>query len=106
DADATGGVPGNGAAEKGDRASGGQVIDDLGVGEPRVVVDDDVQVLVAGEARQPPIDSACVLAFPRADQAMAGAERGDPPEPLDVDVHELAWMATLVAVGRLERIEP
>jgi hypothetical protein len=41
-----------------------------------------------------------------ADHPVAGAANGDPTELLDVDVNELAWVTTLVAVGWLERVEP
>jgi hypothetical protein len=37
---------------------------------------------------------------------VAGAERRDPAKAFDVDVDELARMATLIAVRRLERVEP
>jgi hypothetical protein len=45
------------------------------------------------------------LALAVPDDAMAGAASGDAPELLDVDVHELARTAALVAVGRLGRLE-
>jgi hypothetical protein len=38
--------------------------------------------------------------------AMSGPARRDPPELLDVNVQQLAGMATLVAVRRLPRLEP
>ena len=41
-----------------------------------------------------------------ADHAVAGAAHRDATELLDVDVHELARVATLVAVGRLGRLKP
>jgi hypothetical protein len=45
------------------------------------------------------------LQTPVAVHAVPGAPVGDAREPLDVDVHQLAGVAALVAVGRLVRLQ-
>src|SRR5215207_1460810 len=62
----------------------------LGVGEPAVVVDADVDVVVAD-----------VVAALAQEGPLAGAAL-DPPEPLDVDMHELARPRALVPERLLE----
>ena len=90
DADAVVGIPGVCAAKERDaigRALAGQ---QLAVGQPRVVVDREVEVLPAG-------------AF-AAGQAVAEdrlADRSEAAEPLDVHVDELAGACALVALHRL-----
>ena len=94
------GVPGNCSAEEGDRTARREVVEDLGVGEPGVVVDHHVHVLMTGGTRSA-IDPGRVLARSVSEHAMACATCRDAAEALDVDVHELAGMAALVAVGWL-----
>ena len=50
DGDSALGKPGDGATQERDRAAGGEIVEHLSVGEPGVVVDDDVYVLAAGES--------------------------------------------------------
>jgi hypothetical protein len=64
-----------------------------------------MQVLVAGDAGLAALDAAAVLARARAEDTMAGSVGRDLAQPLDVNMHELAGMAPLVAVGWLERVE-
>ena len=74
--------------------SGGRLLvgEHLGVGEAAVVVDGDVDVLVADGvaplAVLVGVDRVVVLR-PAADTPAGGAL--DPAQLLDVDVHELAW---------------
>src|SRR5439155_5851038 len=86
------GKPGYAALEEGDRAGRGQIVEHLGVGEAGAVVDDHVQVLVAGQALHPAFDPPRVLAAAVAEHAVAGAQGRDPAELFDVDVDELARM--------------
>ena len=98
------GKPGDGSAQEGDRAAGGEIGEDLGVREPRVIVDHHVHVLPSGDPTQ---------ASALADAPLRGSaprhpvtHATDATELLDVDVHELARVASLVAVGRLGWLEP
>ena len=60
DADAVAAVEGDGAAEEADRGCGFLVGEDLGVGEPAVVVDGDVDVLLADRLAPVPSRSVTV----------------------------------------------
>src|SRR5439155_21072356 len=90
------------AAKEGDRAaqeaSGGLpllVAEHLDIGEPGRVVDGDVHVLPANPA-----------ATGAAVGVDAVARPADPAQFLDIDMDELSWPWTLVAVGRLVRLQP
>jgi hypothetical protein len=95
DPDPEGGEVGDRAAQEADRGRGFLVLEHLDVGEPRGVVDRDVNVL--------PADPAAPTA-PVAVHAVPGP--ADPAELLDVDVDELARPRLLVPVRRLERLQP
>src|SRR5262245_43162788 len=86
--------------EKADRRLLALVLEYLGVGEPAVVVDADVDALVADlvAANAFQVGLATVVLGPAlaAEGAFAGAAL-DPAEALDVDVHELAGTLSLVA---------
>jgi hypothetical protein len=100
--------PGDGAAEEGNGARSGQVIEQLGVGDAGVIVDHHVQVLVAGGVALATGNPTGVLApaITHAHHPVAGATQRDPRELLDVDVDELAGMAPLIPVRWLERLQP
>lgn len=87
-------MPPVGAAQEG-RAGGGRLARmQLGVGEPAVIVDRDVQVL--------PARAAAAVADLGTEDALA--ERPEASELLDVDVQQLAWSRALVAAhGPAER---
>jgi hypothetical protein len=103
DADAAVGKPAERAAQEGDRGLGGERVEHLGVGQPGVVVDHHVHVFEAGLAAAM---TGTQLASAVTDDAVAGAARADPAELLDVDVHQLARTAALIAARRLGRLEP
>ena len=67
---------------------------DLGVGEPAVVVDDGVDVVVADRGRLRPLVGAHLAAV-----GAPAAAVGDPADLLDVHVDQLAGPFTLVADG-------
>jgi hypothetical protein len=55
----------------------------------------------------PSLDAAVVLAAAVTEHAVPGAPHGDPAQLLDIDVDELTgWVAVLVPVRRLERLQP
>src|SRR4051812_1100485 len=85
-------------------AVGPLVGEHFGVGEPTVVVDREVDELPTGSRTACPL--RCVLAWPRPVAAHAVARLEDPAELLDVDVNQLARVASLVAVRWLWRLEP
>jgi hypothetical protein len=101
------------AGEEADRSAqedeGGRrplVAQDLGVGEAGGVVDADVDELPAGGSAA----SARSVGEPRGvvlvcREPVPGAA-GDPAEPLDVDVDELAGARALIAPRRLEAQPP
>jgi hypothetical protein len=72
--------------------------------EAGVVIDHRVNVFKAGFLLG--AVTRARLAGAVVDHAMASTPRGDATKLLDVDMHELAGMPTLVAVGRLWRIKP
>ena len=98
------GKPGDRSAQEADGAAGAEIVEHLGVCQPRVVVDHHVHVLPAGNATQVALLAGALLRRPVARHAVSGT--ADATQLLDVDVHELARAATLVAVGRLGRIKP
>jgi hypothetical protein len=75
DGDAAGGVPGDRPSEERGRSGGGEVVQELGIWESGVVVDDDVQVLEAGQVGLATGDGAGVVAAAHACHAVARAER-------------------------------
>src|SRR3954451_1177348 len=95
---------GDRSAEEADGGGGLLLAQDLDVGQAGRVVDAHVH--------EPPADGppACLaraaLQLPLAMDAMSGPARRDPRELLDVNVQQLAGMATLVAVRGLRRLEP
>src|SRR5215213_5871675 len=103
DLDAVATVEGNGAAEEADRGRGFLVGEDFGVGEAAVIVDGDVDELVADGVASSSglVDVARVVMLSPAADAPAGATL-DPAQLLDVDVDELAGPGALVAKGLLE----
>jgi hypothetical protein len=104
DLDAVAAVEGNGAAKEGGGCDRAFVVEDLGVGKPRGVVDADVHVFptdqVAAYSASVGRAPALVLAHPVPD-SLAGAAL-DTPELLDVNVQQLAGAGAFVALGRLE----
>src|SRR6266566_2661152 len=89
DGDAAVAVPAEGAAEEGDAIGGALARQQLCVGQARVVIDREVQVLPAG---------VTVAREPVAMDALA--DRPETAELLDVDVNELARPLALVADDR------
>jgi hypothetical protein len=91
-------------SQEGDRLAAvfAPALEHLGVGEPGVVVDHHVHELPAGRSLALAVDGALDLAAP-AGNPVAGATTTYPPEPLDVDVDQLAGAGELVAVGRFGR---
>jgi hypothetical protein len=71
-----------------------------------VVVDHHMDVLEAVCAfnAAPVVPARNYLALPVSDRAVAGTPEGEPPQLLDIDVHELAWATTLGL--RQPRIKP
>src|SRR4051794_16028748 len=91
DGDAVAGVEGCGAGEEAGAGGALLVVEDLGVGQPGVVIDGGVDVVIAQ-----PSGAA------RADTAAVGAPAtaiGDAAELLHVDVHQGAGPVVFVAVG-------
>jgi hypothetical protein len=105
DANAVAGEEPQRSAQEPDRGGGLLVAQDLGVGQARVVVDGDVHELPAGGAQQASIGLTDAGAWSAL--ATIGGDRvarnDDPTQLLDVDVHQLARPAALIAIGRLER---
>src|ERR1700722_5811057 len=105
DGDPGGGVPGGGAGQERGRGFLALVGEDLGIGEPGVVVQDGVQIAVAqlgvavavaaGAGSRGPV----LLALCAPGGAPATAV-GDVAELLDVSVDELAGAVALVAADR------
>jgi hypothetical protein len=97
------GEPGCGAEPERCRGLGGLVVADLDVGETGVVVDGDVEVLVAdptpGAARRVVRAGLRVLVTEHAPPAPVA----QPPELLHIDVHQLAWPFAFVTAHRLAR---
>ena len=81
-------VEGDCAAEEASRGQRTFIVEDFDVGEPRVVVDSDVDELPAGDAALAARDPGLGLARPAAADAVADTAHS--AELLDVDVHELA----------------
>src|SRR5438876_5132817 len=108
DRDPVAGVVGARSAQEANRRLRLLVRQHLGIGEPAVIVDRDVHELPADglPAATLGVDArvVVVLAQTVAD-ALAGTAL-DPPEPLDVDVHELAGPRALVADRLLEPDPP
>src|SRR3954453_18056367 len=87
DGDVMRGEERDGAAEEPDGGDRLLVVEDLRVGQARMVIDGDVDVL---PARGPlAIGPAVGLAAPTAGHAMSGAVGADPSELLDVDMQQL-----------------
>jgi hypothetical protein len=95
------GKPGDGSAHEVDGRAALEIVEHLGVCEPRVVVDHHVHVLETGDAALAPVDAALVLASSLFEDAVASPAIGDAGEAFDVDVDELARVTPLLAVGRL-----
>src|SRR5581483_6562178 len=94
DVDAERGEPCEPASEE---PSGGVALliaEHLGVCETTAIVDHHMDVV--------PAVSAASVASP--DDPLAGDL--ETSEPLDIDMNELAWLPTLVAVGRLRWVQP
>src|SRR6266849_7855764 len=100
DPDPEGGEVGNRAAQKADRGQGLLIVEDFNVDEPGRVVDADVDVFPAEVIRPPMVAAAGDAA------GDAVARPSDPAELLDIDVDELASTLFLVAVRRLEWLQP
>jgi hypothetical protein len=88
--------------EERDRVLCRQRLEYLGIGKARVVVHHHVHVFVASHAT---LVASVKLTLAVPQHSVARTAHRDPPELLDVDVHELTRMAALVAVGRLGRVE-
>jgi hypothetical protein len=86
-------------AQKGDRAGGSDIIEDLGRGQAGLVVDEDVHVRPARDARQSSLQACPFLAGAASEHAVAGA--ADAPQLLDIHVHEVARVTALVAIRGL-----
>ena len=87
--------PGDGAREK---AGGRRAVitgQHFGVGEARTVVDGDVHMLPADVPRA----AAAIAVYAMADAS-------DPPQLLDVEMHERARSAMLITQHRSRRLEP
>jgi hypothetical protein len=78
----------------------------FGVGEAGGVVDCDVNELPTGDSALLAVNSRLVTNRAVAGDPMAGTQQADPPELLDVEVDELTWALALIAVRRLQRVEP
>jgi hypothetical protein len=100
DLNAVVGKPRQRAAQEGGSAGSALVWQDLCVGQPRVVIDHHVDEIPTGDPEAARLFARAAIAV----HAMAGLE--NPAELLDINVHELAGAAPLVAVGRLRRLEP
>ena len=103
DRDAVAGVEGDRATQKPDGRCGPLVVEDLGVGQARGIVDGDVHELPARPAAAGARgvgERAGVVLFAAGD-ALAGAAL-DASELLDIDVHQLAGAVAFVALGRLQ----
>ena len=97
DRDSVPAVEGDRAAQEGDGRRGRLVGEYLGIGEPAVVVDRDVDVL--------PTDTALSRPASWAASGDAMARLAESSETFDVDVHEFTEASTLVAIRRLRRLE-
>ena len=93
-------IPDPCAAQEADRGCGLLVGEDFDVGQAGGVVDAHVHILVADPLGAPPLLLAAAVAV----RAVSGPV--DPSQLLDIDVDELAWVSSLVAVGRLGRVKP
>src|SRR4051794_8323301 len=91
DGDAVAGVEGRGAGEEAGAGGALLIVEDLGVGQPGVIVHGGVDVVIA----QPP---GAAWAGAAAVGAPAAAV-GDPAELLHIDVHQGPWPVVFVAVG-------
>jgi hypothetical protein len=91
DADAVALVEGDGATKEAGRCCRLLVVEDLGVGEAAVVVDGDMDVLVADGVADAAgsVGVAAVVVLPAIADPPPGAAV-DPAEFLDIDVEELA----------------
>src|SRR3954452_20641302 len=96
DPDAAGAVEGERTAQEADRRRRLLVDQHLDVGEPRCVVDADVDELPADPARALTVGAVAARAVARS--------LADPAELLDVDVDELAGSGALVGDRRLPRV--
>src|SRR6266536_5349483 len=100
DPDPAASVEGDRALQEADRSGRPFVGQHLRVGESAVVVDADVDVLVADVATALALEVDAGGVVPGTALAAEGSLAGaalDPTEPLDVDVHELAGARALVA---------
>jgi len=86
----------DGSLQEPDAGPAGFVAEDLEVRDAAAVVDRDVDVFPTGVA-------GAVITGAAAGDAMTG--RLEPAELLDVDMDELAGVASAVAIRRLDRIQ-
>ena len=98
------GKPGERPVQEADRAAGGEVVEHLGVGKSGVIVDHHVHVLPARDPSPTPLLAGLLLRGTASRHPVSRA--ADPAERLDVDMHQLARVAPLVAVGWLRRLQP
>src|SRR4051794_3171621 len=91
DADAVAGVEGGGAGEEAGAGGALLIAEDLGVGQPGVVIDGGVDVVIAQAAGRAGSGAAAVGA--------PAATVGDAPELLHIDVDQGAGPVVFVAVG-------
>src|SRR6476660_1777267 len=105
DGDAVAGVERNGSVEEPDNGGGLLVAENLGIGKPGAVVDRDMHAFVTGGVAPDSgsISSDWVAARPTDPISGAFARTtADASEFLDVDVDQLAWSSSLVALRGLE----
>jgi hypothetical protein len=65
-----------------------------------------MHALELGAAAELAIDASTPMAAAMTNCATARSPRRDPTQLLDIHVHELAGMATLIAIGWLWRLQP
>jgi len=73
------------------------VLHDLAEGDPRCIVDADVDEL--------PADAEVAVDYARLSSSDAMAHGSDTSKLLDIDMNELAWLLALIAPDRLCRLE-
>ncbi|MDX6602769.1 MAG: hypothetical protein QOF13_1971 [Solirubrobacterales bacterium] len=76
----------------------------LGVGQARMVVDGDMNELPPDKAHRLAVAMGAQLPPAVAGHPVAGLE--DATQLLDVDVDQLARLLSLIAIGRLARLQP
>src|SRR3954469_14495208 len=96
----------HGTAHEGDRGGGLLVVEDLGVGQSRAVVDGDVHELPASGAAPPPgLVHEPRGVVPATGPAVSGSGV-NAPELLDIDMDQFAGSRALVALGGLKAQPP